>query len=177
MHSFLITFLRTGLPFGVFMGIFLSFQSGAQFGIPAGLTAGVFFGLSMAAFARYQESKARANPPLFIDEERLIDGAANHFAKKIAFGGWMYLTDKQLFFKGHSGNLRAHELSVPIEQISEAKKAKSLGILSNQLHLTLNDGSIERFVVHDADGWVREIMNLRQKYLDGPRADDARLFS
>lgn len=177
MKSFIKTFLMTGIPFGIVMGILGAFQAGIYFGIPSGIMAGTFFGLAMAAFAKYQANHFRKNPPIFTEGDHILDAAANHFVKGIAFGGWMYLTDKEVRFVGHSANLRSHEITIPLHQVVDVRTAKSLGLLTNRLNLLLADGTEEKFVVESPKTWAGEVLRLRQSYLDQPRSDDARLFA
>lgn len=178
MKDFLTTFLKTGVPFGLVMGLFSWFISGGSSGIVSGFISGSFFGLAMATFASYQARRVAKNPPVFDEDEvRVLDAAANHFVNGVAFGGWMYLTDKQLLFVGHGANLRSHELSIPLHHVVGSRTSRSLGLIPNRLDLLLSDGTEEKFVVTKPRSWADEVERLRQAYLNEPRSDDAKLFA
>lgn len=72
-------------------------------------------------------------------------------------GGWIYLTNKRLFFKSHSLNIQNHELSIPLSDIENAEQKRSLMIFQNRLHLGLKDGKFEKFVVNDPRDWIKNI--------------------
>lgn len=91
------------------------------------------------------------------------EGPANHFLNGEGVGGWIYLTANSLLFKSHSVNIQVHELSVPLESISKATKGRSLGVIPNQLCLTLTDGRTERFVVNKPDEWIATLRDLHPK--------------
>ena len=151
---FLTSALRTGLPFGVIMGVFFAFQSGLVRGMVSGAFAGILFGLLMASFAKYQAKSNSVKRPDFENEDILEEGPANHFLNGEGVGGWLYLTDKRFFFKSHAFNIQRHELSIPLSEIVKLTKAKSLGIISNQLCVDLIDSTTERFVLNRPDLWI-----------------------
>lgn len=157
MVSFLVTFLRTGLLFGLFMGIAFSLMDGWRSGVWSGLWAGILFGLIMALFVQYQSRKFTQNRPLLSGEKLIKEGPANHLITGEGVGGWIYLTDSRLFFVSHKINVQSHELALPLDEIIIAEKARTLGILSNKLSVTLKSGKVENFVVNDAKSWVREL--------------------
>jgi hypothetical protein len=156
MSYFFKTLWQTGLPFGLFMGIFFSLLWGLNDGVWAGLLAGVLFGLFMALFVSYQSRKFTQNRPLSSGEKLIREGPANHQGS----GGWMYLTDTRLFYVSHKFNLNKHELSIPLADIAAVEKARSLGIIPNQLLLNLKNGHAEKFVVQEVKSWVNQIQSL-----------------
>ena len=149
--------LRTGIPFGIAMSPIFILQSGISSGAIMGAIAGLFFGLSMAAFGSYQSKKLRSQRPDFEDEELIEEGPANHFVNGEGVGGWLFLTDKRLFFKSHGVNIQRHELSIPLSDITNLAKAKSLWVVPNRLNVQLKNGKVERFVLNKRDLWKREI--------------------
>jgi hypothetical protein len=166
-----------GIPFGVIMGLFFIFQYGIRPGILGGIGSGILFGLAMSVFARVQENKARSSPPVLTDENLLREGPANHFSERSGGAvGRLYLTNKRLFFEAFPSSKKIHEVSIPVHQISEAVSAKSYGILQNQLQVALSDGRTERFVTDNVTTWIKEILAVRQDYLDEPRTEEMRLF-
>ena len=126
MKSFAKMALLSGIPFGLFMGIFFAFQHGLTPGLLAGIACGIFFGLSISAFATYQKKKFQVERPLLENEKLIKEGGANHFKNMEGVGGWIYLTDKRMFFKSHSVNIQKYELSIPLHKISEAKACMTL---------------------------------------------------
>lgn len=160
MSSFLNTFWKAGLPFGVFIGIFYGIKYGLQFGFLGGLASGIMFGVAIASFVAYQSSKFTKDRPLLADETLIKEGGANHFLNGEAVGGWIYLTDKRLYFVSHSTNIQNHEMSILPSEIVKAEKANTFGIIPNQLRLTLQNGQVEKFVVNGASEWVSVIKNL-----------------
>ena len=107
-------------------------------------------------------------------------------------GGWLYLTDRRLFFEGYPtdeiapevstlfdhyhGDEVAHEVSISIYQISEAVISQHLGGIIGLLDVVLTDGTTKHFGTEDLAGWVNDISTVRQNYLDTPRSENQRLF-
>lgn len=162
-NKFLKMMLLTGIPFGIFMGIFWSFQYGAKSGVVMGIVAGVLFGALMGVFAGYQKNKFEMERPSFVGEDLVKEGGANHFRNIEAVGGWIYLTDQRLLFKSHSINVQRHELSIPLQKISEAKPCMTFGIIPNGLEIKTIDGNREKFVVEDRKSWVKKIMEAKER--------------
>ncbi|HEX8636946.1 MAG TPA: hypothetical protein VF692_02700 [Pyrinomonadaceae bacterium] len=160
MVSFLTTLLRSGLFFGFFMAIVYSCIKGWETGIEAGLLGGILFGLGMALFVKYQSNKFTQTRPLISDENIVKEGPANHLLKLEGVGGWIYLIDSRLIFVSHKFNIKNHELSIPLSEISIAESGKTLGILSNRLILNLKNGQIEKFIVNDAKNWANHIEKI-----------------
>ncbi len=161
--------LLTGIPFGLVMGLFWSFLYGSTSGIVMGSIAGVLFGAMMSVFSRYQKKKFEMERPSFAGEDLVKEGGANHFRNIEAVGGWIYLTDKRLFFRSHSINVQRHELSIPLEKISEAKPCRTLGIIPNGLEIMTTDGDKEKFVVDDRKEWSRKILEMKQRVAATPQ--------
>ena len=149
--------LRTGIPFGIAMSPIFMVQSGISSGAIMGAIVGLFFGLSMAGFVSYRSKKSRSQRPDFEGEEFIEEGPANHFVNGEGVGGWLFLTDKQLFFKSHAVNIQRHELSIPLSEIATVAIAKSLWIIPNRLDMQLKDGKVERFILNQRNLWKKEI--------------------
>jgi GRAM domain len=158
--SFFRTFLMTGLPFGFVMGTFFSFQYGWQLGLVSGFAGGIFFGIMMAAFVAYQAKQFTENRPIAIDEQLIKEGGANHFMNREGVGGWIYLTDSRFYFKSHDLNIQNHEFIVNLNEIADAEKTNSLGVIPNGLKLTLKNQTVEKFVVTGAKSWEKAIKEL-----------------
>src|SRR5208283_3731617 len=156
--KFLKMMLLTGIPFGLLMGICWALQYGAKSGVVMGMVAGVLFGALMGAFAGYQKKTFQMERPSFAVEDLVKEGGANHFSNIEAVGGWIYLTDQRLLFKSHSINVQRHELSIPLQNISEAKPCGTFAIIPNGLKIRTIDGKTEKFVVEDRKDWVKKIL-------------------
>ncbi|EPY2283681.1 GRAM domain-containing protein [Clostridium sporogenes] len=87
----------------------------------------------------------------------IMDGGANHFKGAESVGGWLYLTSEELIFKSHAFNVQKHETVIPLNQIVEAKAVSTLGFIPNGLHIIINSGTIEKFVVTNRKTWVKKI--------------------
>ncbi|MGB6066297.1 MAG: PH domain-containing protein [Desulfomonilaceae bacterium] len=162
-NKFLKMMLLTGIPFGLFMGILWSFLYGSKSGVVMGIVAGVLFGALMGAFAGYQKKKFEMERPTFAGEDLVKEGGANYFRNIEAVGGWIYLTDQRLLFKSHSINVQRHELSIPLEKISEAKPCMTYGIIPNGVKIRTSDGNTEKFVVEDRKDWVKNILDAKER--------------
>jgi len=161
--KFIKMMLLTGIPFGFFMGMFWSFQYGWKAGVVMGSLSGLFFGVVMGAFAGYQRKKFHVETHSFPGEDLVKQGGANHFRNLEGVGGWIYLTDQRLLFRSHSMNIQRHELSIPLEKISEVKPCMTLGIIPNGLEIKTVDGQREKFVVEDRKDWAEKIMEAKKR--------------
>lgn len=158
MKNILKNFLVTGLLFGILFGAFIWIVTDLYTAIVAGAISGVLFGAVMGAFTIFMSLKYRGkgsevtgNPNIF------MEGPANHFVGKESVGGWLYLTDRELYFKSHSINVHTHILILPLEKIEVAMKTKIYGIVPTGLMIITTEGKIERFVAYDRKKWVQKI--------------------
>ena len=158
--------LTGNLLFGLFMGLFfavyLTIASGIIYGIIAGVlggfASGLIFGLLTSLFMKWQSRKFNLIRKELAEKYEIIyDDAANHFMEKEAVGGWLFLTDKGLFFKPHEFNLQKHELWILYKKIKSLSTYKNLGIIENGLLIEKNDGSKNRFVLNDPRAWVEKV--------------------
>lgn len=140
------------------MGLFFSILYGWSSGLESGLLSGLIFGFLMALFVEFQSRKFKKNRPLLPGETLLKESGANHFLNGEMVGGWVYLTNQRFYFKSHNSNFQNHELPIPLEEILKVEKAKTYGIFTNNLRVTLQNGKTEKFVVDGAKDWV-EILN------------------
>ena len=161
MRRWAMTALLTGIPFGVFLGFISSLFIGWRLAVGLGIFGGLLFGILMAFVAGLAQSRVLRNYPAFDGEELIKDGPANHFVGAEGVGGWLYVTNKRVFFKSHSFNFQTHEWSVPLEEVSRVEAYRTLGIFPRGLLIATNGGQ-ERFVVNDNKGWVSAIQRLRQ---------------
>jgi len=161
LMKFIKNTLLAGVPFGLFMAVFFAFMRPGPIGLAAGLIGGLFFGLIMAGFVAYQRRKTTAAKPVFPGEELLHDGPANHFRNGEGVGGWLYLTNRRLFFRSHPLNLQPHETDLPLGEIATAAPALTLGLIPNGLVVSTATGASERFVVEQRKSWSTAIAQAR----------------
>lgn len=91
-------------------------------------------------------------PQMRGDEQVLWEKAANRFQNRLrAVGGRLYLTDRRLVFGRHQFDARlgGKEWAAPLSQITDVE-ARGRGPL-RKVHVTLRDGTVERFVVRPSD--------------------------
>ena len=192
LKSFLRTFLLTGLLTGIPVGLYWGFRPGSAYSLSSALWSGIIGGLligSVAAVVSWvRQNKVAKNPPVLTDEVLCRKGRANYDGMT----GWLYLTDRRLFFEGYPTDEiapevttlfehyhrdeTAHEVSIPIYQISEAVISQHLGGIIGLLDVVLTDGTTKHFGTEDLAGWVNDISTVRQNYLDTPRSENQRLF-
>jgi hypothetical protein len=95
------------------------------------------------------------------DEPLLRHGPANRFRGLIAIGGWLYLTDRRLYFDPHRVLQSATPESWDLDSIAAAQPCQTLLLVPNGLRVVLKDASAMRFVVgfSDREGWVVDLQS------------------
>lgn len=184
MRSFVRTFLITSIPASVFW----TFYFGVVYpsGIWYGSAAGVVTGIVAAAVARYCENRVLESPPILTNEVLLRKERANY----LGFVGWLYLTDRRVFFEGYPADEKSPEIStllddhptgaaprdvsIPVHEIIEAVISRRLAV--PRLDIVMSNGRTEHFETDGLPGWVEDISTVRRKYLDEPRSENSRLF-
>ena len=178
MRSFLRNFVVTGVPFGVWMGIYFALtQSSLEDALWMGLFAGVFFGFSMAAVAWVQENRASSSLLALKDENLLREGPASFRGGKSGCAGRLYLTDKRLLFEAYPLRKPAERVSIPIHEIVGLKRKSILGVFPVFLEVTVKNDNPKTFNINDVRGWIEEIAEVRQGYLESPPNGETRLFA
>ena len=163
MQRFSKIFFLTSIPFGIFMGLVFAFNSHWRLAVVSGLMAGILFGLIMAAFSTSQWVKDSSRPQILTNEQIVKDGPANHFKGLEGVGGWLFLTDRRLVFKSHSLNVQTHELSIPLNEISDAQPTLTAKFIPNGLKVITRDGHSESFVVEGRREWSNQIKTMLAK--------------
>jgi hypothetical protein len=165
MLRFLKKTAFAGVPFGLIMGLLFSVQSGHPLGFAFGLATGLLFGLCLAAFAEWQQSRFTLEPSVLKDEQLLKQGPANHFRGVEGVGGWLVLTDKRLLFRPHRFNAQKQDLAIPLGEIQKAESYSTAWVIPNGLRVTTTQGQ-ERFVVEGRQTWVDVISQARSNAPD-----------
>jgi GRAM domain len=161
MLRFLKMITLAGLPFGLLMGLFFTLMFGDPSGVAFGLACGLLFGLLMAGFAEWQRSRFTREDPCLDGEQLLKQGPANHFRGWEGVGGWLYLTDRRLLFRSHRLNIQNHELSIPLEEILQARPCLTAWVFPNGLSV-VTAKETERFNVERRREWVEEISHAKR---------------
>jgi hypothetical protein len=159
----------SGLGFGIFMAVFFILQSlfttdsyttnevlkALISGLIGGTVAGVLFGWLSGILQKIKFKPETWQLELEEDETVLFQKPANHFKGVEGVGGQLYLTNKRLLFISHRLNVQNHRLSIPLTNIQNIEQYKTFGIVSNGLSIHTNKNTTERFVVQQADEWIR----------------------
>jgi hypothetical protein len=119
--------------------------------------------LLIGGFQLYQYRKFSADPPSFSEEGILHQGPANRFLNGEFVGGWLWLTHHRLYFRSHKVNLQNHEGSIFLVDVSSVDSRRTFGIVPNGIHLTSNDGGVEKFVVSGRARWKAAIEDAISK--------------
>ncbi|MBS1643506.1 MAG: hypothetical protein JST36_00575 [Bacteroidetes bacterium] len=165
--------LRSGLLFGGVMAlVFLLqnlFSQQASSGkntliivvasLIGGLVAGLIFVAIMSWFIKSRYGARGIQFELEIGESVVFQSPANHNKGLEAVGGQLLLTNHRLVFKSHKVNIQNHELIIPLAEIAQVSRFKSLGIVNNGLEVTLRNGTNERFIVQQAESWIEKLSN------------------
>lgn len=161
-------FIKVGLLSGLFFCLFFGITSIFLYDLHAalimgpisGLLFGSFMGLMLYFFSKSKKVNHQTQLEGVDEADIVYAGAANHFVKREAVGGKLYLLNDRLVFKSHHLNIRNHTLSIQIDSISELTFFSPLGIIKNGLQISLTDGAIEKFVVNNREIWKQHIEQL-----------------
>ena len=164
--------LKTGLKYGIGMSIFFIIQHlliadeystyaitrAIITGVITGMLSGFIFGFIIHWFSKSSFLNKSTKIETDRDERILFESAANHFKGIEGVGGKLYLTNKRLIFKSHKLNIQNHQLAIPLADISEIGRYKTLGLVNNGLTVSTIHHATERFVVEDADLWEAHLV-------------------
>jgi len=101
------------------------------------------------------------------EEQTLIVVAANLFRGIEAVGGRLKITTKRLIFDSHLINVQCGTTEIPLSNIEYLEKAKSLGIINNQMVVVLKGGVKYKFVLNNRDNVIGVIEKEIKKYRMG----------
>lgn len=129
-------------------------------GIIRGGVAGLIFSVSMAVFSKISSKKFDVYRKEILKNEKLIiDGPANHFYKVEATGGWLFLTDKYIYFYCHNINIKKHNMRIPLTSILRVWDNGKL----NQMQIDFFSEESQIFVVNNKKVWIREIEEAKSR--------------
>ena len=93
------------------------------------------------------------------DEQILMDVGANFFRGIEAVGGRLKITTKRLVFSSHLINVQFGTTEIPINNIEHLEKARTLGLVNNQMIVVLKSGVKYKFVINNRD----DVINIIEK--------------
>lgn len=94
------------------------------------------------------------------DDGILVTASANLWRGAEAVGGRLTLSRKGLEFRAHAFNRQPEPLEIPVDEIVEVRKTRTMGIIPNGLAVFTKLGLEVRFVVGDRDRFIEEITKL-----------------
>lgn len=94
------------------------------------------------------------------DDGILVTANANLWRGAEAVGGRLTLSRGGLHFQAHAFNTQPEPLEIPVDEIVEVRKTRTMGIIPNGLLVTTKLGLEVRFVVGDRDRFIDEIGKL-----------------
>ena len=93
-------------------------------------------------------------------DDILVTASANLWQGTEAVGGLLTLSRSGLSFRAHTFSRQPEPLDIPMGEIVEVRKTRTMGIIPNGLAVTTKLGLEIRFVVGDRDRFVDEITKL-----------------
>lgn len=135
-------------------------------GIIGGAVAGLLFPWLAGILLNMNYIKRSIEIKTLADENIVFHTSANHIMGMEGVGGKLYLTNKRLVFKSHNLNIQKHELSIPLEEILQVNRYKSLGIINKGLIVTLSSGKEEKFIVEEASKWMEYLKQSKPAIAD-----------
>lgn len=156
----------TGLLFGAFIGM-LCFAAQYMNGgnelkktlvtaIATGAVAGLMFGLYIRSFSKRQaEAFKSVKARLECEGKIVLDAAANHVYDGEPVGGWLFLTEKELYFMANPMNVMSHSCRISRDNIEKVSLMKQMGFVNGVVVET--HGGSESFSVSKAKLWLEKI--------------------
>jgi hypothetical protein len=94
------------------------------------------------------------------DDGILVTAIANLWRGAEAVGGRLTLRRGGLEFRAHAFNRQPEPFEIPVDEIVEVRRTRTMGIIPNGLAVTTKLGLEVRFVVGDRDRFIKEIAKL-----------------
>ncbi|MCA8909616.1 MAG: hypothetical protein KDA64_17255 [Rhodospirillaceae bacterium] len=162
-----------GVIFGVALGAYCLIFAAVEEAAALGAGGTLLFGLMIYAVIRGVTSRTAKYRPVLTDETLIFEGAANRYATIGGQGGWLYLSDKALYFRSHKGKLRVRGPSVSwndaagerpedpplrlaLAQVAAVEPSSVMG-MPNAFTVTLRDGTREKFSASGYRQWLAGI--------------------
>lgn len=147
--NFLFATIGFGCPFALVCSIlFANLWKGLILGIGAGFLYGI---LSILFNLLISNKMDKIRVEIVKEETVIFEGAANHWIGNISKGGWLFFTDKYLYFVPHKFNLSKMRVQILRHDIQEVTISKKI----NSMNVHFGDGQIESFVVNERNTWIR----------------------
>ena len=97
------------------------------------------------------------------DDDILVTAGANLWRGAVAVGGRLTLRRRGLQFRAHALNVQPEPLDIPVEEIVEVRRTRTMGIIPNGLAVITTQGLEIRFVVGDRDRFLDALAELRTR--------------
>jgi hypothetical protein len=123
----------------------------------AGIAFGICCGLLDTVFELFQPHEH----PSFPRETLLKAGAATAVVSDEAVQGWLYLTDKRLYFRSHTRRRQRHARTIALADVRCGEATRTLGLIWDGLKI-VTSRETERFVVSDSKSWAATISSARE---------------
>ena len=154
-NSYLKNFLISAFLFGISFSVVCALIYGDILkAFVLGISAGILFGILMTLFVMYISKKMNIFRAKLAEEHDIFfEGGANYWEGKNSLGGWLFLTESDLYFVAHKYNKTTKEIIIPyadIRMVSRSHKMKSIEILCI-------DGRLEAFVVNERKKWISKL--------------------
>ena len=158
--SVLMLVASQGIPIGLIVGI------------PLGILVGFLNAKLAGAILKPIAKTVDKAPPLLLssDEVLLKEGIGNHNLY-FSDGGWLYLTNKKLFFRSNWINIKKKEIHIPLEDIIDVELF-SRGFLTGGIMGLFNtigikikksNGKSEIFRMKKEEEWRNSILDIISK--------------
>lgn len=121
-----------------------------------GAAAGLLFGAYIRGFSKRQAEEFKSvRQRLQSEGEVYLDAAANHLYNGEYVGGWLFLTDKGLYFMANPMNVLSHSVKLPYGSIESVRLMKQMGFVNGIVAETAS--SSEYISVSKSKTWLKAI--------------------
>lgn len=151
IKNFLISAFSFGISFSVVCALIYGDIPKA---LVLGISAGILFGILMTLFVMYISKKMNTFRAKLAEEHNIsFDGSANYWEGKISLGGWLFLTESELYFVAHKYNRTTKEIKIPYADMRMVSKSHKI----NSIEILCTDGRVEAFVVNERKKWINKL--------------------
>ena len=162
MKKKLNPYLSGGIFFGIFMTWHFALQSGIVWGMCLGASGGILFGFLTWIVAKIYEKRQLKKLSSFRakfaqSHDIVYESVATCFVRGVATEGRLFLTPKGLFFKSPYAKADTSELWIHFGFIKSLSIQEHSGSIGEGLIVKQEDRRQIKFVVPDADIWLRKM--------------------